>query len=215
MARWPGIRRQPVELAWRDHRDLGNCGVGFAPVRRGSEEFLLNLMDAVEDIPTATLAAGIKFEWETFGEYLDALSRMKRAITSAPSCHTARCGSMRWASAERTTNTATAEDLARIAAAVREIKAGALGASTSRTKVHATRDGELVPGTFAVSKKYWRSARLWATLDGECSRFLDMAGVDKSMEWMIRLTTETGLPISLAALGDGPTGPGSGGGSNS
>jgi N-acyl-D-amino-acid deacylase len=46
---------------------MGNCGVGFAPVRPGAEEYLINLMEAVEDIPTATLAAGINFEWETFG----------------------------------------------------------------------------------------------------------------------------------------------------
>jgi N-acyl-D-aspartate/D-glutamate deacylase len=68
---------------------MGNCGVGFAPVKRGSEEYLLNLMDAVEDIPTQTLAAGIKFEWESFPEYLDALSRMERVIdigTHVPHC---------------------------------------------------------------------------------------------------------------------------------
>ena len=54
---------------------IGNCGVGFAPVKRGQEDYLINLMVGVEDIPEATLAAGIDWQWESFGEYLDALSR--------------------------------------------------------------------------------------------------------------------------------------------
>ena len=129
---------------------MGNCGVGFAPVKRGSEEYLLNLMDAVEDIPTATLAAGINFEWETFGEYLDALSRMKRVIDIG--AQVPHCAVRVYAMGERGAHNeqATPDDIARIAAAVREgIEAGALGASTSRTKVHSTREGQRVAGSFA------------------------------------------------------------------
>ena len=68
---------------------MGNCGVGFAPVRHGKEDFLISMMDGVEDIPTQTLKAGINFEWESFPEYLDALSRMKRVLdvgTHVPRC---------------------------------------------------------------------------------------------------------------------------------
>jgi N-acyl-D-amino-acid deacylase len=189
---------------------MGNCGVGFAPVKRGSQEFLLNLMDGVEDIPTATLAAGIKFEWETFGEYLDALSRMKRAIdigTQVP-----HCAVRVYVMGERGARNeeATPDDLGGIAAAVREgIRAGALGASTSRTRVHRTRDGELVPGTFAGVEEVTAIGKaLAAEGRGVFEVISDITGVDQSMEWMIQLTTETGLPISLAALGNGPTGPG-------
>jgi N-acyl-D-aspartate/D-glutamate deacylase len=59
---------------------IGNCGVGFAPVRPGKEDFLISLMDGVEDIPTATLTAGIDFKWESFTEYLDALAGIERVI---------------------------------------------------------------------------------------------------------------------------------------
>ena len=52
---------------------MGNCGVGFAPLRPGGEAELIELMEGVEDIPGTTLAAGIDWRWETFGEYLDAL----------------------------------------------------------------------------------------------------------------------------------------------
>src|SRR6201997_3899801 len=59
---------------------MGNCGVGFAPVRPGSESWLIGLMEGVEDIPGAALADGIKWEWESFPEYLGALQRRSRAI---------------------------------------------------------------------------------------------------------------------------------------
>ena len=52
---------------------MGNCGVGFAPVRPGSEDFLIEVMEAVEDIPGTALHEGIDWQWETFGQYLDAL----------------------------------------------------------------------------------------------------------------------------------------------
>jgi N-acyl-D-aspartate/D-glutamate deacylase len=62
---------------------MGNCGVGFAPVRPGGEEFLIALMEGVEDIPGAALADGIDWAWESFPEYLDALASKPRAIELA------------------------------------------------------------------------------------------------------------------------------------
>ena len=59
---------------------MGNCGIGFAPVRADRHDWLIDLMEGVEDIPGSALAEGITWEWETFGEYLDALERMPRAV---------------------------------------------------------------------------------------------------------------------------------------
>src|SRR5437660_159343 len=59
---------------------MGNCGVGFAPVRPGSQEWLIQLMEGVEDIPGAALAEGITWGWESFAEYLDVIERMPHAI---------------------------------------------------------------------------------------------------------------------------------------
>ncbi len=59
---------------------FGNCGVGFAPVRKGTENFLINLMEGVEDIPESVLSEGIDFNWETFPEYLDSLESSKRIM---------------------------------------------------------------------------------------------------------------------------------------
>ena len=59
---------------------MGNCGVGFAPVRPGTEEWLIQLMEGVEDIPGAALSEGITWGWESFGDYLDALDGHSWAI---------------------------------------------------------------------------------------------------------------------------------------
>src|SRR5690606_26256726 len=59
---------------------FGNCGVGFAPVRRQDREAVIELMEGVEDIPGITLTEGLKWDWESFPEYLDALERQPRAI---------------------------------------------------------------------------------------------------------------------------------------
>ena len=102
----PGLRRHPHPLrrpgdlgrparARRWHGVttvvMGNCGVGFAPVRPADHERLIELMEGVEDIPGTALHEGISWDWETFPEYLDALARGPATSTSAPRCRTARC----------------------------------------------------------------------------------------------------------------------------
>src|SRR4051812_49237021 len=62
---------------------MGNCGVGFAPVRPGAENFLIELMEGVEDIPGTALHEGIDWQWESFGEYLDALAGTPRVLDIA------------------------------------------------------------------------------------------------------------------------------------
>src|SRR6185369_13539573 len=59
---------------------MGNCGVGFAPARPDAREWLIGLMEGVEDIPGAALSAGIRWDWESFPEYLDALDRLPRMV---------------------------------------------------------------------------------------------------------------------------------------
>ena len=81
---------------------FGNCGVGFAPVRPGQSGYLINLMEGVEDIPGTVLSEGVKFNWESFPDYLDALASMAAPSMSRPSCRTARCASTSWAIAAPT-----------------------------------------------------------------------------------------------------------------
>ena len=70
---------------------MGNCGVGFAPVRPGGEDFLIELMEGVEDIPGTALHEGIDWQWESFAEYLDALDAKPRSASTSPRrCRTPR-----------------------------------------------------------------------------------------------------------------------------
>ena len=129
---------------------MGNCGVGFAPAAPDRHAWLIELMEGVEDIPGAALTDGITWEWETFPEYLDALDARRYAIDiSAQVPHGAVRGYVmgdRGAANE----SATAADISAMAAVVAEgLRAGALGFTTSRTPLHRSRSGELVPGTTA------------------------------------------------------------------
>ncbi|MDX1498436.1 MAG: amidohydrolase family protein [Woeseiaceae bacterium] len=129
---------------------LGNCGVGFAPVRRADRDRLIRLMEGVEDIPGTALAEGITWDWESFPEYLDAIDRIP---------HTIDFGVMIghdpvrvFAMGERAgfENTATAEDIGRMHGLVADaMAAGAAGFSTGRTDVHRTADGDWTPSSEA------------------------------------------------------------------
>jgi len=187
---------------------MGNCGVGFAPVAPGKQEFLIGLMEGVEDIPGTALAEGIKWSWESFPEYLDAIEKMQRAIdVGAQVPH----GAVRaYVMGERGAHNeeATEEDITRMAALVREaIGAGALGFSTSRTMLHRAKNKEVVPGTFASEAELLGIGRaLRAAGHGVFEMASDMTGPDATMEWMIKLTRETGLPITFA-MGQGDQNP--------
>ncbi len=124
----------------------GNCGVGFAPCRADQRDWLIGLMEGVEDIPGTALHAGIRWDWEAFPEYLDALERAPLAIdvgTQVPH------GAVRaFVMGQRGVmhEAATPEEIEAMKQVVREaIEAGALGFSTSRTEKHRDVEGVLTP----------------------------------------------------------------------
>src|SRR5262245_17203780 len=130
---------------------MGNCGVGFAPARPDRHEWLIGLMEGVEDIPGPSLAEGIRWEWEAFPEYLDSLARMPRVLDVGT--HVAHGAVRAYVMGDRGAKNepATPADVAGMAAIVRDaVAAGALGFSTSRTMLHRAVDGEPVPGTYAT-----------------------------------------------------------------
>ncbi len=128
---------------------MGNCGVGFAPVRPGEEGFLIELMEAVEDIPGTALHEGIDWRWESFGEYLHALESMPRTVDVAAQVpHAALRAYVLGEDAH--TDEVSAADLQTMAdLTAQAIRDGALGFSTSRTILHTSKHG-LIPGTTAV-----------------------------------------------------------------
>jgi len=186
----------------------GNCGVGFAPVRPGSENWLIELMEGVEDIPGAALAEGIEWKWESFPEYLDVVDgrglAMDYGVQIAHGPLRAYVMGDRGARNEE----ATPEDIEAMAVLVEEaVRAGALGFSTSRTLTHRAIDGTPVPGTFATEDELFALGR--AAAAGGRAVFelapLGTAGEDivaphREMDWMKRLSAETGLPVSFSLL---------------
>ena len=131
---------------------LGNCGVGFAPVRPGGEERLVEMMEGVEDIPGTALHEGIQWSWETFPEYLDAIAAREYAMDVAAFLPHAPLRVYVMGERGERNEDATADDIAEMARHVREgIAAGAVGVSTSRSLNHKDLDGAYVPGTFAAA----------------------------------------------------------------
>ena len=131
---------------------MGNCGVGFAPMQPERREFLIELMEGVEDIPGSVLAEGVEWGWESFPEYLDALAAKPRIMDlGAQLPHAAlRYYVMGERGAAR--EPARAEDLQRMAELTEEaLTAGALGFTSSRTLLHKTARGEYVPNFGAAA----------------------------------------------------------------
>ncbi len=181
---------------------MGNCGVGFAPAKRDRHAWLIGLMEGVEDIPGTALAEGIRWEWETFPEYLDAIDRQARVLdVGAQVPH----GSVRaYVMGERgaKNEAATAEDIAAMAAIVRDgIAAGALGFSTSRTLLHRAVDGEPVPGTFAAADEVLGIGAALGDLGaGVFEMASDLAPEEKEFAWMRELSLRTQRPVTFALL---------------
>jgi N-acyl-D-amino-acid deacylase len=134
---------------------MGNCGVGFAPVRPGQHDALIDMMEGVEDIPGTALSVGMPWgEWESFPEYLDVVGARRYALDVA--AHLPHSALRFYVMGERAGNDfdATAEDLEAMSRLAREaMDAGAVGISTSRTIAHRARSGRVIPGTFAADEE--------------------------------------------------------------
>jgi N-acyl-D-aspartate/D-glutamate deacylase len=133
---------------------MGNCGVGFAPMHAEQRDFLIQMMEGVEDIPGSVLAEGVQWGWESFPEHLEALAAKPRIMDlGAQLPHAAlRYYVMGERGAAR--EPATADDLQRMADLTEQaLRAGALGFSTSRTLLHKTARGEYVPNFGAAARE--------------------------------------------------------------
>ena len=188
---------------------MGNCGVGFAPATPDRHQWLIELMEGVEDIPGTALAAGIDWEWESFPEYLDALERMPRGVdVGAQVPH----GAVRaYVMGDRGAHNekASADEIRQMAAITREaLQAGALGFSTSRTILHRSKAGELVPGTVAGDEEILGIGEAFAEVGhGVFEVASDFAGegADVAPErgevnWMREFSRRTGRPVTFACL---------------
>jgi len=176
---------------------FGNCGVGFAPVRREHHKALIDLMEGVEDIPGITLAEGLKWDWESFPEYLDALARLPRTVDVGAQVahHPLRVYAMGERAIAR--ENATTEDIETMARLVEEaLKAGAVGFTTSRSDQHKTVAGDLVPGRHAQHEELLAIGRAMGRAGrgtfGMLSDFEDEAA---EFGWMRQVAQDSGRPV--------------------
>ena len=186
----------------------GNCGVGFAPARPDRHEWLIGLMEGVEDIPGSALAEGMHWEWETFPEYLDTLDRCK--WTMDVGTQVAHGAVRAYVMGERgaRNEAATPEDIAAMKQVVKEaIAAGALGFSTSRTIAHLAIDGEPVPGTYAAEDELFGIGAALGELGTGIFELApagaageDIIAPKKEVDWMRRLSAAIHRPITFAMV---------------
>lgn len=178
---------------------MGNCGVGFAPCAPERHEWLIQLMEGVEDIPGTALVEGIQWRWESFPEYLDAVERSPLAIDVGLQIpHGALRGYVMGDRAARL-EPATADDVAKMRALVKEgLLAGALGFSTSRTEKHRDRGGNHTPSFKAEADELWGIAgALRDTNRGVLQLIADFWDFESEFALIRGMAETSGRPLSL------------------
>jgi N-acyl-D-aspartate/D-glutamate deacylase len=189
---------------------LGNCGVGFAPVRAAEHEQLIDMMEGVEDIPGSALADGMPWgEWETFPQYLDVLAG--RSYAADVACHIAHGPLRYYVMGERAYEDldATPEEVAEMARIVQEaIEAGAAGFSSNRFRAHMSRSGKVVPGTFAPKQEIGALAAaagraghgiLQSIADGTITPSSETDEMPE-LDLFAALSIESGLPLTFSTF---------------
>ena len=176
---------------------FGNCGVGFAPVKKEHRGALMDLMEGVEEIPNPVLAAGLTWEWETFPQFMDALERRPRAIDIC--AQAAHLPTRVYVMGDRAVRRepATPDDIAEMRRlTVEALQSGAFGFTTSRTDSHKTPDGELVASRDADDHELLGiGSALGIAGSGAFGMNSDFDDEEFELRWMRKLAKDTGRPI--------------------
>jgi len=188
---------------------MGNCGVGFAPVKRADHDLLIELMEGVEDIPGAALHEGLSWEWETFPQYLDYLS--KRRFDMDIAAQLPHAALRVYVMGERGANRepATADDIAKMRViACEAAAAGAIGFSTSRTLNHRSSKGAPTPSlTAEVDELVGISMGLKEAGHGVLELISDFGDLEDEFAIVEKMSAASGRPISISlAQGLSPNG---------
>jgi N-acyl-D-aspartate/D-glutamate deacylase len=183
---------------------MGNCGVGFAPVRSDAHERLIELMEGVEDIPGAVLHEGIDWAWESFPQYLDVLDKLPHDMDIAAQLPH---GALRlYVMGERGARleAATPADIAQMRALTADaMRAGAIGFSSSRTAIHRTAKGTPTPSLRAAEDELLGIAHGLADAGSgviELISDFDTPNLDDEFAMIRRVAEAAGRPTSLSLL---------------
>ncbi len=180
---------------------MGNCGVGFAPVKPQDRDFLIELMEGVEDIPGAALSEGINWQWESFPEYLDALESFPRAIDVATQVPHGAVRAYVMGERCNTDYAPTKYEVEQMASLVKEgVEAGALGFSSSKTLLHKDIHGDYMPGTFSGNEEMLALGLGMKGLNNSVFELVsDHLGEDEEWQWVKDFQKQTGLTVTLIA----------------
>ncbi len=181
---------------------MGNCGIGFAPCEPNADARgrLITVVEDVEDIPGAALHEGVKWDWESFPEYLDAVAKFPRAIDVG--AQVPHCAVRTYVMGERGAKNeiATPADVSAMAAIVKEgIESGAIGFTTSRTELHTTGGDQAMPGTYADEAELLGIGKVIGELGGKGIFGLvsDFHNWEQEMDWMKRLSVDNNCQINF------------------
>lgn len=183
---------------------VGNCGVGFAPARSSERDWLIQLMEGVEDIPGTALAEGMSWQWESFPEYLDEVERTPRVLdVAAMVAH----GALRAyvLGCDRNNADPSDEEISLMAKIAREaLESGAVGISTTRTLAHMAKDGQPAAGTFAKADEL---IGIGESLRGLGRRVFSVASehvfgpnIETEMAWMAEISRRAHQPVTYMVL---------------
>lgn len=188
---------------------MGNCGIGFAPARPQRRDWLINVMEGVEDIPGTALHEGIRWRWESFPEYLDALADTPRALDVAAQVPHSALRDYVMGDRGATRAAAGDDEIARMAALLGDaLRAGAVGFSTSRTRLHLAADGSAVAGSFADERELGGLAEaLRAAGHGVFQLVSDFRDAGAEFAGLRRLALRSGVPVHYVLVQD-PEAPG-------
>ena len=193
---------------------MGNCGVGFAPVRAGQENKLIELMEGVEDIPAVALSEGVQWSWESFTDYMDALERTPRVMDYL--VQVPHDPLRMYVMGERAVahESATSDDIVYMKDLLRAaLKAGAAGFSTGRSDNHRTALGEETPASEATANELRGLASAFAGLGhgviqvvSDFDLFKGPERFDDEFNLVEDMANASGRPLSMSWLQRDPGG---------
>ncbi|MBS1838871.1 MAG: amidohydrolase family protein, partial [Actinobacteria bacterium] len=185
---------------------MGNCGVGFAPAAPDRHDWLISLLEGVEDIPGTALAEGLTWDWESFPDYLDSVASKPHTLDIG--AHVPHAALRTYVMGERGADHAEhptggeVDEMARLVAEA--LRAGAIGFATSRTEVHRTSAGENI-GTLtagdvellAIAEAMRRSGRGVTQLISDLYQTPDDDVAQRELDLLERFVRTSGRPLSF------------------
>ncbi|MEK7213992.1 MAG: amidohydrolase family protein [Chloroflexota bacterium] len=173
---------------------MGHCGLALAPARDGDQDVLAQMLSRIEAIPIEALRAGIRWNWETIPQYLDALEGKLGLNTAVMIGHSAvRRWAMGPAASERD---ATPDEIAAMRQVVREgMAAGAIGFSTNQNPNHLDFQGRPVPSVIAPESEIFELADALADVGAGVIQTSQPRALEKNARMSQALAERTGRPV--------------------